>query len=149
MSEQQPARDDSACCLSRTRECGTFDGSQSDADTIRIPDLYRRIYSVLARVPRGRVISYGSLARAAGCRSPRAVGRALRKNPFAPHVPCHRVIAADGTPGGFHGRREGPEIKAKLAMLSSEGVSFHNGRLADKQRYYQFAATGCNGDSHG
>lgn len=99
-----------------------------------LTDFERRVYAALRRVPRGRVISYGALARAVGCNSPRAIGQALRRNPFAPDVPCHRVIAADGTLGGFQGKSAGPALLRKLALLSREGVRFKDGRLADPAR---------------
>ncbi|KAK3670042.1 hypothetical protein LTR78_010073 [Recurvomyces mirabilis] len=60
--------------------------------------------------------------------SPRAVGGALRRNPFAPEVPCHRCIAANGYVGGFKGNWEmapsGQNQTSKLALLREEGVSF-------------------------
>ena len=88
----------------------------------------------LRRVPRGRVITYAALGRRVGCRSPRAIGQALRANPFAPAVPCHRVIASDLTLGGFTGNTSGPALTKKLRLLAAEGVRFKNGRLADPQR---------------
>ncbi len=96
-----------------------------------------RVYAALMTVPRGRVTTYGALARAIGCRSARAIGGALRKNPFDPRIPCHRVIAADGTPGGYKGRRNGEAITEKTTLLASEGVLFHNGRLADRGCLYE------------
>jgi methylated-DNA-[protein]-cysteine S-methyltransferase len=93
-----------------------------------------RVYAALKRIPRGRVITYAALARRVGCRSPRAVGQALRANPFAPKVPCHRVIASDLTPGGFGGKTHGPELQRKLRLLAAEGVKFTNGRLTDPRR---------------
>ena len=93
-----------------------------------------RVYAALKRVPRGRVITYAALARRVGCRSPRAVGQALRANPFAPRVPCHRVIAADLTPGGFVGKTRGPALTRKLRLLAEEGVRFAEGRLAEPHR---------------
>ncbi len=96
----------------------------------------RRVYAALGSVPRGRVTTYGALANAIGCRSPRAVGRALRENPFAPQVPCHRVIAADGTPGGYKGSRHGAALKEKLRRLACEGVHFRDGRLMDGRLLY-------------
>jgi methylated-DNA-[protein]-cysteine S-methyltransferase len=98
-----------------------------------------RVYEALRRVPRGMVTTYGELARAVGCGSSRAVGRALRRNPFAPEVPCHRVIASNLAPGGFQGRRDGPEQAAKLRLLRGEGVRFRNGRLADPSRLFRFS----------
>lgn len=95
-----------------------------------------RVYAALAAVPAGRVTTYTGLARQIGCGSPRAVGQALRRNPYAPRVPCHRVIASDLTPGGFCGRSEGAEIRRKLRLLAGEGVVFDaaTGRLADPGR---------------
>jgi len=93
-----------------------------------------RVYAALKRIPRGRVITYAALARRVGCRSPRAVGQALRANPLAPAVPCHRVIASDLTPGGFAGKTRGPELRRKLRLLAKEGVKFADGRLADARR---------------
>lgn len=84
----------------------------------------RRVYKALLEVPRGSVISYGELARRIGCGSPQAVGQALKANPFAPRVPCHRVIAADGSLGGFCGSRGGGELARKRRLLESEGVQF-------------------------
>ena len=93
-----------------------------------------RVYAALRRIPRGQVITYAALARRVDCRSPRAVGQALRANPFAPTVPCHRVIASDLTLGGFVGKRSGPELLRKLRLLAAEGVKFADGRLADPRR---------------
>jgi methylated-DNA-[protein]-cysteine S-methyltransferase len=94
----------------------------------------RRVYEALCHVPAGRVITYAALARLIGCRSPRAVGQALRANPFAPQVPCHRVIASDLSPGGFFGRTGGPRLAAKLRLLAAEGVRFDGNRLAEPAR---------------
>lgn len=66
-----------------------------------ITEFQRKVYLELLNVPAGETISYGELARRIGCRSARAVGQALHRNPFAPEVPCHRVIAADGSLGGY------------------------------------------------
>ena len=65
-----------------------------------ITSFQRRVYLELLNVPVGETITYGELARRIGCRSAQAVGQALRRNPFAPDVPCHRVISADGSLGG-------------------------------------------------
>jgi methylated-DNA-[protein]-cysteine S-methyltransferase len=94
----------------------------------------RRVYEALSTVPPGRVITYAALARKIGCRSPRAVGQALRANPLAPQVPCHRVIASDLTPGGFFGHKSGPQLARKLRLLAAEGIRFKNNRLADPTR---------------
>jgi len=83
-----------------------------------------RVYDATVMIPAGRVSTYGAVARHIGCASPRAVGQALRRNPFAPDVPCHRVIATDLSPGGFAGQTSGHELRRKLRLLASEGVRF-------------------------
>lgn len=85
-----------------------------------ITEFQRCVYLALLDVPRGSTISYGELAERIGCRSAQAIGQALRRNPFAPEVPCHRVIRTDGTLGGFHGEREGEMIERKRKLLTEE-----------------------------
>ena len=98
----------------------------------------QRVYDVVRGVPAGRVTTYRAVAARVGCRSARAVGQALKRNPFAPQVPCHRVIAADLGLGGFRGARDGPAIQAKRRRLRGEGVRFSNGRLVDRDRLFEF-----------
>jgi methylated-DNA-[protein]-cysteine S-methyltransferase len=88
-----------------------------------------RVYAVCARVPRGQVTTYGAIAKALGTRGCRAVGAALGRNPFAPAVPCHRVVGSDGRLTGF---AEG--LPAKQRLLAAEGVDVHKGRV-DLTRY--------------
>ena len=74
----------------------------------------------------GRVSTYKLIAASIGHpKAFRAVGTALSTNPFAPHVPCHRVIASDGGLGGFNGRtgHADCEVLRKAAMLRAEGVT--------------------------
>lgn len=102
----------------------------------------QRVYDAVRRIPRGRVATYQGVAQAIGCLAPRAVGQALRRNPYAPRVPCHRVIAADLTPGGFHGKANGPSLRRKLVLLEAEGVLFEAGKLADRTRLFMFSTKG-------
>ncbi len=88
----------------------------------RITDFQRKLYHALLDVPRGANISYKELGQRIGCRSAQAIGQALKRNPFAPDVPCHRVICSNGSVGGFHGQRDGEMIDKKLKLLKSEGV---------------------------
>ncbi|RYO88745.1 hypothetical protein DL766_003172 [Monosporascus sp. MC13-8B] len=87
----------------------------------------KRVLSLLCQIPRGRVSTYSILSARLGS-SPRAVGGALRRNPFAPRVPCHRVVAAGGGLGGFKGAwpRDGVGITLdeKKKLLRGEGVRF-------------------------
>lgn len=93
-----------------------------------------RLYEVCKRIPKGKVATYGQLASALGS-APRAVGQALRRNPFAPVVPCHRVIASTLQLGGFSGQwGEGCEkVCEKRRLLLEEGVEFKEGQLADRR----------------
>lgn len=90
------------------------------ANDPHITEFQRRVYLALLDVPRGTTISYQQLGDRIGCRSAQAIGQALRRNPFAPEVPCHRVIRSDGTLGGFHGEREGEMIEKKRKLLEEE-----------------------------
>lgn len=77
-----------------------------------------RVYGILCSVPRGTVVTYSDLARAAGIENgQRAVGRIMAANPYPGIVPCHRVVRSDGRIGGY---AYGAESKA--AMLRKEGV---------------------------
>ena len=82
----------------------------------------KRVYLALLDIPCGATITYGELARRIDCRSAQAVGQALKRNPFAPEVPCHRVVAADGSLGGYNGKREGEQIEYKRRLLNEEKI---------------------------
>ncbi len=74
----------------------------------------QRVLAVVKRIPKGKTMTYGQVAAAAG--SPgaaRAVGSVMASNQDT-DVPCHRVVRADGTPGGYNGLR-GPSKEALLA----------------------------------
>jgi methylated-DNA-[protein]-cysteine S-methyltransferase len=89
-------------------------------DYAGVSDFHRRVYEIARRIVPGRTCSYGEIAAELGDKGlARAVGQALGHNPFAPVVPCHRVLAAGGKPGGFsaHGG-----ATAKLRMLMIEGA---------------------------
>lgn len=78
----------------------------------------QKVWLACAKIPSGKTLTYGELARRIGHpQAARAVGSALAKNPFAPTVPCHRVVAAHNKPGGYSGPGG---IKAKLELLQLE-----------------------------
>jgi methylated-DNA-[protein]-cysteine S-methyltransferase len=83
-----------------------------------------RVYDLISTIPQGKVSTYALVAKALNCGSNQAVGQALRRNPFAPRVPCHRVVSAALTLGGFNGHRDGDELARKHRMLEAEGVRF-------------------------
>lgn len=77
----------------------------------------RRVLRAAAGIPAGETRSYGEVARQVGSGGgARAVGQALKANPFAPLVPCHRVVRTDGTVGGYRGCPDG-SIKRNLLAL--------------------------------
>ncbi len=91
-------------------------------DMDAIPPFHQRVYAVARQIPPGQTITYGELARQLGePGAARAVGQALGANPYAPVVPCHRVLAAGRGPGGFsaHGGTQ-----TKLRLLEIEGARF-------------------------
>ena len=77
-------------------------------------DFQRRVWRELSAIPFGRTVSYGAVARAVGCLSPRAVGQAVHRNPIALMIPCHRVVGGDGSLTGFAG---GLTVKRQLLEL--------------------------------
>jgi O-6-methylguanine DNA methyltransferase len=80
------------------------------------------IYSLTSQIPKGKVATYGQLARLAGKpKTARAVGYLMKTNPHAPVVPCHRVVAADGSLRGYSG---GHGLATKRSILLAEGVVF-------------------------
>lgn len=87
---------------------------------IKATPFQERVYNELIKIPYGSTISYQQLAKRAGnIKASRAAGNANGKNPIAIIVPCHRVIAKDGTIGGYSG---GLDTKRKLLKL--EGLNF-------------------------
>lgn len=88
-------------------------------DEFAVPEFHRRVHAFTRSLSPGQTCTYGEVAAALGMPgAARAVGQALGANPFAPIVPCHRVLAAGRAPGGFSG---GQGALTKLRMLEIEG----------------------------
>ena len=80
-----------------------------------------KVWSYLSKIPRGRVKTYYEVAKAIGKPlAVRAVANAIGKNPFAPKIPCHRVIRSDGSLGGYSGKGG---VKTKRFLLQKEGIT--------------------------
>jgi methylated-DNA-[protein]-cysteine S-methyltransferase len=96
--------------------------------TERKPTIFeQKVYDLVRTIPQGKVCTYRDIALALGIRSSQAIGQALKRNPFAPEVPCHRVISSTGKIGGFYGESAGPRIDQKVAMLRDEGILLEAG----------------------
>lgn len=81
-----------------------------------------KVYKFTRRIPKGKVATYGQLAKLAGnSMGSRAVGAFMRTNPDAPQTPCHRVVATDGSLTGYSGVGG---VNGKKKMLIAEGVRF-------------------------
>jgi methylated-DNA-[protein]-cysteine S-methyltransferase len=81
-----------------------------------------QIYDLLIKVPAGKVTTYKALAAALNTKAYQAVGNAMKNNPNAPHIPCHRVVKSNGYIGGFSGQTSGKEIQRKIKLLESEKI---------------------------
>ncbi len=82
-----------------------------------------RVWAALSAIPLGESRTYGEVARAIGS-APRAVGQACGDNPIALIIPCHRVVGAQGTLGGFMHAGDGDPVAIKRWLLSHEGHRF-------------------------
>lgn len=101
---------------------GERDSFGLDTDLSSITEFQRRVLEETRKIPRGQFSTYSEIAKRIGKpNASRAVGQALRRNPIPIVVPCHRVVASDGTLGGYGGRM-GDERKVHLLKL--EGVVF-------------------------
>lgn len=90
----------------------------------RFSDYRRKVTETACLIPQGYVASYGGVAKAAGGRGARAVGHVMASNPFAPLCPCHRVVAADLTLGGYGGG-----LDEKLAFLKREKRGYSSKKI--------------------
>lgn len=95
----------------------------------------KKIYKKLLEVPKGKITTYGELAKAVGLKNgQRAVGKIMNKNPYPVIIPCHRVVKSDGKIGGY---AYGEDIKSD--MLTREGIVIKNGKILDlENKIYRF-----------
>ena len=84
----------------------------------------QKVWAMTARIPHGKLTTYGEIAKALGSKGSRAVGAALNKNPYAPGVPCHRVVGSTGALTGFAGG-----LEKKRQLLACEGIACEGDRV--------------------
>lgn len=95
---------------------------------------YEKCYSLLKKVPAGKITTYKALAEALNTKAYRTVGTAMNKNPYAPEVPCHRVVKSNGEIGEFASGTE-----KKVEMLKKEGILIRDNKIQDFERFlYKF-----------
>ena len=96
--------------------------------------LNTKVYRKLLEVPKGKVTTYGELAKAVGLKNgQRAIGMIMKKNLFPVIVPCHRVVKSDGKIGGYaYGER------VKSSILANEGIKIKDGKIVgfDNEKFY-------------
>src|SRR3989338_8728769 len=93
-----------------------------------------RVWEIVKQIPKGKVTTYKLVAEALKSKGYRAVGNALNKNPYAPVVPCHRIV--DST-GHLHGFAYG--LAAKQKILEEEGLEIKNNKIVDfEKKLYRF-----------
>jgi methylated-DNA-[protein]-cysteine S-methyltransferase len=95
-------------------------------------NFHQKIWALTAQIPKGKVSTYGRLAAALDSKGARAVGQAMNRNPYAPIVPCHRVVGSDGSLVGFDSG-----LAMKRRLLKEEGVEVIHGKI-DKSFFYSF-----------
>lgn len=101
-----------------------FDGARVDFDLPLAPDgtaFQQKVWAALTRIPPGETRSYIDIGREVGCRAARAIGQANGRNPIPILIPCHRVVGADGSLGGYSGG-EGPATKRYLLDLERQAL---------------------------
>jgi len=97
------------------------------------------VYELTQSIPKGKVATYGQLAAMAGSpRAARAIGMCMRTNPFAPVVPCHRVVASNGKLTGYSA---GEGVSTKKEMLVTEGVIFIGDKVDLKKSQWRSPAS--------
>ena len=122
-SQQPPSSPRRSAPVGRPAIQGLLQGVHDDLGHIEldmrgVSEFHQRIYAIARRIPPGQTRTYGEIAEELGDKGlSRAVGQAMGHNPFAPVVPCHRVLAAGNKPGGFSA---GGGALTKLRMLDIE-----------------------------
>ena len=94
----------------------------------------QRVWETCRKIPKGKVATYKSIAERLKTKAYRAVGNALHVNPYAPEVPCHRVVNSNGVVGGFaRGQR------SKIKLLKEEGIDVKGGKVVNfEKRLHKF-----------
>jgi len=97
-------------------------------------NLSSKVYELCQLIPKGKISTYREIAHKLNSKAYRAVGQALKKNPF-PKIPCHRIISSNGYISGYFGKN----IKQKIKLLEKEGIKIKNNKVLNfKKILYRF-----------
>ena len=95
-----------------------------------------KVWQLTQKIPKGKITTYNIVAKKLNSKAYRAVGQALKKNPNAPEVPCHRVVASDGSIYGYKWIKNNKE---KINLLKKEGIKIKGKKIINfKEHLYKF-----------
>src|SRR3989338_6231767 len=92
---------------------------------------------LLRKIPKGKVTTYGALAKATRS-SPRAIGQVMRRNEHPELYPCYKVVSSNGTIGGYAGCTKGRKINQKLLLLKKDSIEIQNDKIDLRKFMYSF-----------
>ncbi len=96
-----------------------------------------QVYQLCRQIPKGKVTTYREIAAALGTKGYQAIGQVLKRNQYAPTVPCHRVVKSDGDVSGYYGS-EYKKIREKIKKLAAEGVKIVEGKVDLRKCLFRF-----------
>ncbi|MBR9690862.1 MGMT family protein [Candidatus Woesearchaeota archaeon] len=102
-----------------------------------------KVYELVKKIPKGKVTTYKEIASVLGTNAYRAVGIAMSKNTDGflskGKIPCHRIVASDGSIGGFCGVKTGKPIKDKKKLLIKEEIKFEKNKIINfSEKLFRF-----------
>ena len=90
----------------------------------------KEVFSVIARIPRGKLLTYKRIGEIIHSKAYRTIGRIISSNRDYKNVPCHRVVMSDGRVGGYN-----RGVKNKILLLRKEGIEIINGKINGLRRH--------------
>ena len=95
------------------------------------------ILKMLTKIPKGKVTTYGALAKATKS-SPRAVGQIMRRNQHPEVYPCYKVVSASGRIHGYDGCLKGKKVDKKITLLKKDGIVIEKGKIDLEKHLHKF-----------
>jgi len=88
-----------------------------------------KVYNLCKKIPYGKISTYKLISHKLNTKAYRAIGQALKNNPYAPKVPCHRVVNSKGYLHGFAGKTSKLALSKKAKLLKKEGIKIKNNKI--------------------